>query len=88
MSAMMTSQLSLMMPTMLLTGFMFPIENMPWLMRMISYIVPSRYYYTIVKAVMLEGLGFGAIWKETLILAFITLVLVLINLRSFKTRLA
>ncbi len=88
MSAMMTSQLSLMMPTMLLTGFMFPIENMPWPMRMLSYIVPSRYYYTIVKAVMLEGLGFSAIWKETLILAFITLVLVLINLRSFKTRLA
>lgn len=88
MSAMMTSQLSLMMPTMLLTGFMFPIENMPWIMRMLSYIVPSRYYYTAVKAVMLEGLGFSSIWRETLILAFIAVVLVLISLRSFKTRLA
>ena len=88
MAAMMTSQMSLMLPTMLLTGFMFPIENMPFWMQGISYLVPSRYYYTIVKAVMLEGLGFSAIWRETLVMAFITLVLVLINVRSFKTRLA
>ncbi|MBS1624217.1 MAG: ABC transporter permease [Bacteroidetes bacterium] len=88
MAAMMTSQMSLMLPTMLLTGFMFPIENMPLPMRALSYAFPSHYYYIIVKAVMLEGLGFMAIWKETLILAFITTVLVIINLRSFKIRLA
>jgi ABC-2 type transport system permease protein len=88
MSAMMTSQMSLMLPTMLLTGFMFPIENMPVWMQGLSYIIPSHYYYIIVKAVMLEGLGFWSIWRETLILAFITLVLVLVNLRSFKIRLA
>ena len=88
MSAMMTSQMSLMLPTMMLTGFMFPIENMPFWMQGISYIVPSRYYYTIVKAVMLEGLGFTAIWRETLVLTAITLVLVVINVRSFKIRLA
>jgi ABC-2 type transport system permease protein len=88
MSAMMTSQMSLMLPTMMLTGFMFPIENMPFWMQGLSYIVPSRYYYTIVKAVMLQGLGFSAIWRETLVLAFITLVLVVINVRSFKIRLA
>jgi ABC-2 type transport system permease protein len=88
MSAMMTSQMSLMLPTMLLTGFMFPIENMPLWMRGISYIVPSRYYYTIVKAIMLEGLGISAIWRETLMLAFITFILIVINIRSFKTRLA
>jgi ABC-2 type transport system permease protein len=88
MSAMMTSQMSLMLPTMLLTGFMFPIENMPFWMQMLSRAIPSHYYYIIVKAVMLEGLGFMAIWRETLILAFITSVLVFINIRSFKTRLA
>jgi ABC-2 type transport system permease protein len=88
MAAMMTSQMSLMLPTMMLTGFMFPIENMPFWMQGLSYIVPSRYYYTIVKAIMLQGLGFSAIWRETLVLAFITLVLVVINVRSFKIRLA
>jgi ABC-2 type transport system permease protein len=88
MSAMMTSQMSLMLPTMLLTGFMFPIENMPIWMQGISYVVPSRYYYTIVKAIMLEGLGFSSIWRETLVMAVITFVLIFINVRSFKTRLA
>lgn len=88
MSAMMTSQMSLLLPTMLLTGFMFPLENMPWWMQAISRVVPSRYFYTIVKAVMLEGLGFAYIWKETLILVVITLVLVAVNLRNFKIRLA
>jgi len=88
MAAMMTSQMSLMLPTMMLTGFMFPIENMPLWMQGLSYIVPSRYYYTIVKAVMLQGLGFTAIWRETLVLAVITLVLIVINVRSFKIRLA
>lgn len=88
MSAMMTSQMSLMLPTLLLTGFMFPIENMPVVMQMMSRVVPSRYYYTIVKAVMLQGLGISSIWKETLILAFITMVLIFLNVRSFKTRLA
>ena len=88
MAAMMTSQMSLMLPTMMLTGFMFPIENMPFWMRGISYIVPSRYYYTIVKSIMLQGLGFSSIWRETLVLAFITFVLVVINIRNFKIRLA
>ena len=50
--------------------------------------MPSRYYYTIVKAVMLQGLGFSAIWRETLVLGFITLILIVINVRSFKIRLA
>lgn len=88
MSAMMTSQMSLMLPTLLLTGFMFPIENMPLWMQAFSRIVPSRYYYTIVKAVMLQGLGFTSIWRETLIMAAITAFLVFMNIRSFKTRLA
>jgi ABC-2 type transport system permease protein len=88
MSAMMTSQMSLMLPTLLLTGFMFPVENMPVWMQTISRIVPSRYYYTIVKAVMLQGLGFASIWRETLILAAITGVLIIANIRNFKIRLA
>ena len=88
MSAMMTSQMSLMLPTMLLTGFMFPIENMPLPLQALSYIIPSHYYYVIVKAVMLEGLGFSSIWRETMILGGITTLLIIVNLRNFKTRLA
>jgi ABC-2 type transport system permease protein len=87
-AAMMMTQLIIMLPTMLLTGFMFPIENMPVPLQWISNIVPSRWFYIIIKAVMLKGLGFSAIWKETLILVFMAFSLLAISLRNFKIRLS
>ena len=87
-TAMAGSMMSMMLPTMLLSGFIFPIENMPVFMQILSNFVPSRWYYIIVKAVMLKGLGFTAIWKETLILAGMTVVLIFVTLKKFKIRLA
>ena len=87
-TAMLISMMGMMLPTLLLTGFMFPIENMPWIFRTISHILPSRYYYIIIKAVMLKGLGFSYIWKETLILAAMTLFLLMVALKNFKIRLS
>ncbi|TZF99201.1 ABC transporter permease (plasmid) [Chryseobacterium panacisoli] len=87
-TAMLLSMMGMMLPTMLLTGFMFPLENMPWIFRIISHIIPSRYYYAIVKAVMLKGLGFSYIWKETLILIGMSAVLLTISLKKFKIRLS
>jgi len=86
-AAMMASLMGMMLPTMLLTGFLFPIENMPLAMQWLSNLVPSRWYFIIVKRVMLKGLGFGAVWKETLILAGMSLLLFAISLRRFKIRL-
>jgi len=86
-AAMMASLMGMMLPTMLLTGFLFPIENMPLPMQWLSNLVPSRWYFIIVKRVMLKGLGFGAVWKETLILAGMSLLLFAISLRRFKIRL-
>ena len=86
-SAMFSSMLTMMLPTMLLSGYMFPLENMPKILQFLSYIVPSRWYYTIVKDIMLKGLGFEAIWKETLILAVMTVSLLVISLKTFKIRL-
>lgn len=87
-TAMLISMMGMMLPTLLLTGFMFPLENMPWIFRVISHIIPSRYYYAIVKAVMLKGLGFSYVWKETLILAGMAVVLLSIALKRFKIRLS
>ena len=87
-TAMLVSMMGMMLPTLLLTGFMFPIENMPWIFRVISHIIPSRYYYDIIKAVMLKGLGFSYVWKETLILAGMSVVLLTIALKNFKIRLS
>ncbi|TDW96129.1 ABC transporter permease [Dinghuibacter silviterrae] len=86
-AAMMNSLMGMMLPTMLLTGFLFPIENMPLPLQWLSNLVPSRWYFIIVKRVMLKGLGFATVWKETLILAGMSLALLTISLRRFKTRL-
>ncbi len=87
-TAMMISMMGMMLPTILFTGFMFPIENMPWIFQAISHIIPSSYYYIIIKAVMLKGLGFSFVWKETLILTGMAVLLLTVALKNFKIRLS
>jgi ABC-2 type transport system permease protein len=87
-TAMLISMMGMMLPTILFTGFLFPLENMPLPLQLISNIIPSKWYYTIIKAIMLKGLGFKSIWKETLILVGMTGTLLSISLKSFKIRLA
>jgi ABC-2 type transport system permease protein len=86
--AMLISLMGMMLPTILFSGFMFPIENMPVPLQVISNVIPAKWYYIIVKDIMIKGLGFSAIWKETLILAGITIVMLVISLKSFKIRLS
>jgi ABC-2 type transport system permease protein len=86
--AMLISLMGMMLPTILFSGFMFPIENMPVALQWFSNIIPSKWYYIIVKNIMIKGLGFSAIWKETLILTSITLAMLVISLKSFKIRLS
>ncbi len=85
-AAMLVSLMGMLLPTVLFSGFMFPIENMPVALQIFSNIVPSKWYYIIVKSIMIKGVGFSVIWKETLILAGIMLVLFLVSLKSFKIR--
>jgi len=86
--AMLISLMGMMLPTILFSGFMFPIENMPVALQIISNIVPAKWFYIIVKSIMIKGLGFAGIWKETLILAGITVFLLIVSLKTFKIRLA
>jgi ABC-2 type transport system permease protein len=87
-TAMIISLLGMMLPTILLSGFIFPLENMPVILQVISNIVPAKWYYIIVKSIMIKGLGFSAIWKETLILIGMTLFLLFVSIRKFKIRLS
>jgi ABC-2 type transport system permease protein len=87
-AAMIISLLGMLLPTMIFTGFMFPLENMPKALQVIANIVPSKWYYIIVKSIMIKGLGFQAIWKETCILAGMTIFLMTVSIKRFKTRLA
>jgi ABC-2 type transport system permease protein len=85
--AMLISLMGMLLPTMMFSGFMFPIENMPVPLQVISNIIPAKWYYIIVKAIMIKGLGISAIWKETLVLCGITLFFFVLSLKSFKIRL-
>jgi ABC-2 type transport system permease protein len=86
--AMLISLMGMLLPTILFSGFMFPIENMPWPLQLFSNLVPAKWFYIIVKSIMIKGAGFMAIWKETLILLSITIFLLVVSLKSFKIRLA
>jgi ABC-2 type transport system permease protein len=86
-TAMLISMMGMLLPTLLFSGFMFPIENMPLPLQYISNVVPAKWYYIIVKSIMIKGLGFSAIWKETLILSGITIFFLMVSLKNFKIRL-
>jgi ABC-2 type transport system permease protein len=87
MVAMIISAMGLMMPVMLLSGMMFPLENMPWFLRVISDFIPAKWYILAVKKIMIKGLGFDAIIKELSILSVMAVALIGISLKNFKIRL-
>jgi ABC-2 type transport system permease protein len=87
-TAMFISLMGMFLPTIMLSGFMFPIENMPAPLRLLSNIVPSKWYYSIINAVMIKGASFGVVWKETLVLTGFMVFLLFLSIKKFKIRLA
>jgi len=87
-AAMLISLMGMLIPTIILTGFLFPLENMPWALRLLSNLIPAKWYYIIVKSIMIKGLGFKAIWRESLVLFGMTCFLLLVSLKRFKIRLS
>ncbi len=85
--AMLISMMGMLLPTLLFSGFLFPLDNMPLAYQWFSNLVPARWYFLVVKDVMIKGLSFAGIWKETSILLIMTIVLLLVSLRNFKIRL-
>ncbi|MFC2115826.1 ABC transporter permease [Bacteroidota bacterium] len=85
--AMFLSMMILLLPTILLSGFIFPVENMPEILQWISHIVPAKYFIVIVKSIMLKGTGMAFVWKETLVLVFMMLFFIGNSVRRFKIRL-
>lgn len=83
--AMMASVFALMMPMIYLSGFAFPIENMPEVVQYITYLIPLRYFITILRGIVLKGIGFTSLWLETLILFGMGVgILILSSLRFSK----
>jgi ABC-2 type transport system permease protein len=73
-----------MLPTTLLSGFAFPIDQMPALVQGVTYLVSARYYVTILKSVFLKGAGVGELAVPMLCLTLYAMVLVVLAARSFR----
>jgi len=86
-NAIFISFLALMLPSILLSGFIFPIENMPKIYDYVSMVLPPRWFVDVIRAIMIKGAGFSYVWKETVILACMTMFFMVISSRKFKTRL-
>lgn len=86
-TAMLISMLVLMLPSILLSGFIFPIENMPTPLQFICQIMPPKWFIIIIKNIMLKGVGFAYVWKETLILFGMMVFFILVSVKKFKIRL-
>jgi ABC-2 type transport system permease protein len=85
--ALMMSLAGLMLPTILLSGFIFPVENMPVALQWLSNIMPSKWFIIIIRSIMLKGSQVAYIWKETLILVLMVGIFMLLSIRNFKVRL-
>lgn len=85
--AMMLSLAALMLPTVLLSGYIFPVENIPFLLQLLSNFIPARWFIIIVKSIMLKNSDFSYIWEETLILLGMCAVFILVSVKRFKIRL-
>jgi drug efflux transport system permease protein len=85
--AMMGVFLTTLLPNVLLSGFIFPVESMPALLRWISFIFPGRWFVVIARGIMLKGIGLEYLWRETLYIAVLGTVLLTASVRSFRERL-
>ena len=81
------SFVGMLLPTILLSGFIFPIENMPSGYGEVAALMPPKYFIIIIKNIMIKGTGFSYVWKETLILIAFTLAFIGLSIRNFKIRL-
>jgi ABC-2 type transport system permease protein len=80
--------LSAMLPSLLLSGFLFPTENLPWPMWLLSHIVPARFLVALLRTVLLKGGGFTDVWVELLALSVFAALMIVASSLVFKRRIA
>ncbi|HUP47675.1 MAG TPA: ABC transporter permease [Thermoanaerobaculia bacterium] len=85
--AMTAALLGTMLPTMILSGFIFPIESMPEPLQWLSHVVPAKWFVLIARGIMLKGIGLEYLWQETLVLVIMAVFLLVASTRSFHERL-
>jgi ABC-2 type transport system permease protein len=73
-------------PAILLSGFTFPIENMPWVLQMVSLFVPARYIIEILRAIYLKGVGLLCFWPDFLLMTALSAFFIGVSIVKFKKR--
>jgi ABC-2 type transport system permease protein len=86
-TAMIFALAGLMMPTMLLSGFIFPLDSLPGWLQAISHVVPARWFLLIVRGIMIKGAGLATLWQETLVLVGMTALFLAVGSRKLAIRL-
>jgi ABC-2 type transport system permease protein len=86
-TAMIFALAGLMMPTLLLSGFIFPLDSLPGWLQAISHVVPARWFLLIGRGIMINGAGLATLWQETLVLVGMTVFLLLVGSRKLAIRL-
>ena len=85
--ALLVSAMVLLLPTVMLSGMLFPVESMPTVLQWISAVIPPRYYIQAMRKLMIMGVGIGEVWHEVVVLIGMTALLLVVSLKKFKTRL-
>jgi ABC-2 type transport system permease protein len=86
-TAMIFALAGLMMPTLLLSGFIFPLDSLPGWLQAISHVVPARWFLLVVRGIMIKGAGLATLWQETLVLVGMTVFLLIVGSRRLAIRL-
>ncbi len=85
--AMMLAIFVVMLPMIYLSGFAFPIENMPKIIQLTTYFIPMRYFITVIRGIILKGIGFSELWKELLILLIMGITILYLSSLRFRKKL-
>ncbi len=80
--------LGLLLPSLLISGFVFPLEPMPWFVKIFSYCLPLTYYLDIIRGVVIKGNGLSELWQHMLILTFLSSLLLGASIIRFKKQIA
>ena len=85
--AMMTAAFTMMLPMVYLSGLIFPIENMPPAIQLVTYAIPLRYYADVIRGIFLRGSGLDVLWPEAVTLALMGLAILSVASLRFRKRL-
>lgn len=86
--ALLVSAMVLLLPTVMLSGMLFPVESMPTVLQWVSAVIPPRYYIQAMRKLMIMGVGIGQVWQEVVVLCGMTALLLVVSLKKFNKRLS